>query len=43
MEEEDRRGVAGILNNLTIEMAAPEKETAEVLEEAFVMKVEQTG
>ena len=41
MEEEDERGgVAGLLDNLTIETAGTEEEAAEGLKAALVVEVE---
>ena len=43
MEEEESRGVDGLLNNLTIETAGTDKEVTEQLEAALGMEVEETG
>ena len=42
-EEEERGGVAGLLNNLTIDMVGTEEEAAEHLEAALGMEVEEDG
>ena len=43
MEEEESKGVAGIINNLTIDTAGTEEEAAELIEEALEMEVKDTG
>ena len=43
MEEEEVRGVVGILNNLTIETSETEEEAAELLKEALGMEIEDTS
>ena len=43
VEEEESRGVSGLLNNITIEAAGTEEEAVEHLEAALWIQVEDTG
>ena len=43
VEEEESRGVDGLLNNLTIETVGTEKELAKHIEAALGVEVEETG